>query len=49
TLTLDVGPDDALKLLAARQHGRISALLRNPDDHTPHQAAVRGELADILG
>lgn len=49
TLTLDVGPDDALKLLAARQHGRISALLRNPEDHTPHQAAVRGELADILG
>ncbi len=49
TLTLDVGPDEALKLLAARQHGRITALLRHPDDHTPHQAAVRGELADILG
>lgn len=49
TLTLDVGPDEALKLLAARQHGRITALLRHPDDQTPHQAAVRGELADILG
>ncbi len=49
TLTLDVGPDEALKLLAARQHGRITALLRHPEDQTPHQAAVRGELADILG
>ncbi|WP_341669520.1 Flp pilus assembly protein CpaB [Alcaligenes sp. SDU_A2] len=49
TLTLDVGPDEALKLLAARQHGRITALLRHPDDQSPYQAAVRGELADILG
>ncbi|MCX5592003.1 Flp pilus assembly protein CpaB [Alcaligenes endophyticus] len=49
TLTLDLAPDEALRLVAARQNGRITALLRNPGDHEHSQKAMRGELAHVLG
>lgn len=49
TVTLDTSPEDAVKLVAARQSGHITALLRRPDDAAPTQKAVRGDLASLLG
>ncbi len=49
TVTLDTAPEDAAKLVAARQAGVITALLRNPNDDKASQKAVRGDLATILG
>ena len=49
TVTLDTSPEDAIKLVAARQGGTITALLRRPDDGQPTQKAVRGDLASLLG
>ena len=49
TVTLDTSPEDAIKLVAARQGGTITALLRHPDDGRPDQRAVRGDLATLLG
>lgn len=49
TLTLDLAPEEALRLVAARQNGRITALLRNPSDQQHSQKAMRGELAHVLG
>lgn len=49
TVTLDTSPEDAIKLVAARQSGTITALLRRPDDNRPNQKAVRGDLASLLG
>lgn len=49
TVTLDAAPEDAAKLVAARQAGVITALLRNPNDDKASQKAVRGDLATILG
>lgn len=49
TVTLDTSPEDAVKLVAARQSGTITALLRRPDDNRPDQKAVRGDLASLLG
>lgn len=49
TVTLDSSPEDAIKLVAARQGGSITALLRHPHDDRSDQKAVRGDLATLLG
>lgn len=49
TVTLDTAPEDAAKLVAARQAGNITAVLRHPHDGSPSQKAVRGDLASLLG
>lgn len=49
TVTLDASPEDAVKLVAARQGGTITAVLRHPGDDQPTRKAVRGDLASLLG
>lgn len=49
TVTLDTAPEEAAKLVAARQAGTITAFLRNPSDNQSTQKAIRGDLATILG
>lgn len=49
TVTLDVAPEDAVKLVAARQGGTITAILRNPGDAVSSSKASRGDLATLLG
>lgn len=49
TITLDASPEDAVKLVAARQTGTITAMLRSPRDQQASQKAVRGDLAGLLG
>ena len=49
TVTLDTAPEEAAKLVAARQSGHITALLRNPHDSKSVQKGIRGDLATILG
>jgi pilus assembly protein CpaB len=49
TVTLDAAPEDAVKLVAARQSGTITAVLRPPHDGAATQKAVRGDLASLLG
>src|SRR5690606_32836290 len=48
TVTLDAAPEDAVKLVAARQSGTITAVLRHPTDSVSTQKAVRGDLASLL-
>jgi pilus assembly protein CpaB len=49
TITLDAGPEDAVKLVAARQAGRITAILRHHRDAGTAGTAARGDLASLLG
>src|SRR5690625_866256 len=49
TVTLDTSPEDAVKLVAARQSGSITAVLRSRGDTQSSPKAVRGDLASILG
>lgn len=49
TITLDTAPEDAVKLVAARQAGKLTAILRNPADDTADSKAARGDLAALLG
>ena len=49
TVTLDTAPEEAAKLVAARQAGTITALLRNPEDDKVTHKGVRGDLANMLG
>lgn len=49
TVTLDASPEDAVKLVAARQSGSITAVLRHPGDDQPTRKAVRGDLASLIG
>lgn len=49
TLTLDAAPEDAVKLIAARQQGSITAMLRHAGDARASVAAARGDLATLLG
>ncbi|MEZ4754385.1 MAG: Flp pilus assembly protein CpaB [Bdellovibrionota bacterium] len=37
TITLDASPQDALKIQTSRQLGRLSLLLRSPDDNAPYR------------
>ena len=49
TITLDLAPEDGAKLVAARQTGIVTAMLRNPHDGQLSSKAVRGDLATLLG
>jgi len=49
TITLDVAPEDAVKLVAARQAGTLTAMLRSPYDDQLSRKAARGDLAQLLG
>lgn len=49
TVTLDTSPEDAVKLVAARQSGVITAILRHPGDDRPTRRAARGDLASLIG
>ena len=37
TVTLDTTPQEALDLITARESGRVTAILRNPEDQSPSQ------------
>lgn len=52
TLTLATSPEDAVKLVAARQTGTITAVLAQHNDTLPHiniNNMARGHLAGLLG
>ena len=49
TVTLDASLEDAVKLIAARQSGAITAMLRRPGDSKPAHAEYRGDLGKLLG
>jgi len=49
TVTLDATPDDAVKLIIARDAGVMTAMLRRPGDGSPAPARVTGGLASMLG
>lgn len=48
TITLDTTPDDAKRIIAAREIGRVTALLRAPND-TGNVSAVRSDAQTLLG
>lgn len=48
TVTLDTTPEQAQSVIVAREAGKITALLRNPQDKQPI-GKVRGEVAALLG
>lgn len=48
TVTLNTDPDQAQAVVVARESGRLTALLRNPQDTTPLQS-MQGDLTSILG
>lgn len=48
TITLEVAPDDAQRVLAAREVGKLAALLRSPGDTQPAFAA-KGDAMALLG
>ena len=48
TITLDASPEDAKRLIAAREIGRVTALLRSPTD-TSTVSTSRTSADDILG
>lgn len=49
TVTLDAAPEDVVKLVAARQAGTLTAILRHPEDAQADRRAARGDLASLLG
>ncbi|WP_368648500.1 Flp pilus assembly protein CpaB [Castellaniella ginsengisoli] len=49
TVTLDAAPEDVVKLVAARQAGTLTAILRHPGDAQADRRAARGDLASLLG
>lgn len=48
TVTLDTSPEEAQHIIVARETGRITALLRNPQDQA-RLATSGGDLAALLG
>lgn len=48
TVTLNTDPRQAQTVVVAREAGRLTALLRNPQDSSPLQG-VQGDLASLLG
>lgn len=48
TVTLDTTPEEAQQVVVAREAGKLTALLRNPQDHARLEA-LRGDLAALLG
>ncbi|WP_343928252.1 Flp pilus assembly protein CpaB [Pigmentiphaga daeguensis] len=49
TVTLDATPDEAVKLIIARDGGILTAMLRRPGDGSPAPGRVSGGLASLLG
>lgn len=49
TVTFDLAPGDAVKLLAARQAAELTAMLRHPDDASTGAIAARGDVGALLG
>jgi pilus assembly protein CpaB len=49
TITLDADPEDAVKLVAARQVGNITAILRHHRDGDTDAVIASGDLASLLG
>lgn len=49
TVTLDASPEEAVKLVAARQQGSISAMLRHGTDGQTPAHPAGGDLASLLG
>ncbi len=49
TVTLDTAPEEAARLVAARQAGTLTALLRHPSDAKASNKGVQGDLATLLG
>jgi len=49
TVTLDADPREARNLIAARELGKLTALLRHPQDKTPLPGAPRDLLAWLAG
>ncbi|MGE4337169.1 MAG: Flp pilus assembly protein CpaB [Pigmentiphaga sp.] len=49
TVTLDASPPEAVRLIAAREQGTISAMLRHGGDLAPSGGELRGTLAEWLG
>ncbi|WP_051919169.1 Flp pilus assembly protein CpaB [Basilea psittacipulmonis] len=49
TVTLDTSPEEAVQLVAARESGEITAMLRNPQDKHISSKGVKGNLAQMLG
>lgn len=49
TVTLEATPEEAVRLIAARQQGSISALLRHGTDTLATPPELRGDLASLLG
>jgi len=49
TVTLDTSSDEAIKLIAARQGGVLTALLRQRGDEAVTPQAAHGDLAGLLG
>jgi pilus assembly protein CpaB len=48
TVTLDTDPQQAQNVVVAREAGRLTALLRNPEDKLPLKG-MQGDLAALLG
>jgi len=48
-ITLDVAAADAIKLVLARQSGRMTAMLRHPEDGLPTPVTTHDDLAALLG
>lgn len=49
TVTLDASPEEAVKLVAAREAGTLTAILRRQHDDRSDFTAARGDLASLLG
>ncbi|AZG07792.1 Flp pilus assembly protein CpaB [Pigmentiphaga sp. H8] len=49
TVTLDAAPEEAVKLIIARDGGVLTAMLRRPGDGSPAPGRVTGGLASLLG
>ncbi|MDX3907668.1 MAG: Flp pilus assembly protein CpaB [Pigmentiphaga sp.] len=49
TVTLDASPEEAVKLITARDSGVMTAMLRRPGDGSPASARASGDLPALLG
>lgn len=49
SITLAASPDEAMRYIAARQAGTLTAMLRNRDDAVAVSAAPQSDLASLIG
>lgn len=49
SITLAASPDEAMRFMAARQAGSLTALLRHRDDSEPVGRAAQSDLASLIG